>query len=787
MKKNNTYEGLSDSEVADRVSKGLVNYDDAPKTKTVGKIIRDNFFNYFNFLNLALGLAVFISGYINGDILDALKNCLFMGVIIVNSIISTVEELLSKRITDRLSIISESKALVIRNGEEKEISIYELVKDDIVIYKAGNQIAADSVVLSGLLEVNESYITGESNSISKYEDDKLLSGSFVVSGKAICKIVNVGKDNYISKISSAAKYDKPVNSVVLRAFERLLKVLSILIIPIGILMLYTQYKVTGSMHESVFTSVAALIGMIPNGLILLTSSVMAVGVIKLYRCKVLVQQLYSIETLARVDTLCLDKTGTLTEGNMKVVDVISANNHDITELEKYLTIYASSMEDVNPTIDALKRNYDGNKLEVKDQIYFSSERKYSALEFDDYTLYLGAPSVISNDKANEVVDKYANDYRVVAIGKKNGKIDEKLSKIDIIGFVLLEDIIRNNAKETLKFFKDNNVDVKIISGDNSKTVTTIAKKLDLKDISGIDIGDFSKEEVEAVVDKYQVFGRVKPEQKKWIVSYLKSQGHVVAMTGDGVNDVMALKESDCAISIKSGTDAARNVSQLILLDDDFNSLPNVVKEGRQTINNIERSGSLLLVKTIYTIFLIIFSILVPQKYFFIPIQLGLITQITIGIPSFVLGLEPNNELVKGRFLLRIVAKSLPAALTVLYNIVIVSLFAMAVNMDYATQSTISVYLTAIIGMIFLIQICKPFTKLRKALVILLSTCFVIAIVFFPDFFDLEPINGLTLLITFVLASSSVLVLRICTYVVTKIFHLFDKSIEYNKSAPILKR
>ena len=777
------YKGLSTKEVEERINKNLVNYNDLPKTKSIGKIIRDNFLNYFNFLNLALGLAVFIAGYLNGNIFNAIKNCLFMGVIIVNSIISAVEEIISKKITDNLSIINESKITVIRNGTEEVISIYDLVLDDVVVYKAGNQIAADSVILKGNVEVNESYITGEPNSITKNIDDDLLSGSFVVSGNAICKIVHVGKDNYISKISYAAKYDKGINSVILSSFEKLLKILSILIIPIGAIMLYTQYKVTNSIEESVFTSVAAVIGMIPNGLVLLTSSVMAVGVIKLYRCKVLVQQLYSIETLARVDTLCLDKTGTLTEGNMKVVDVITCGRHKLDELEDTLAIYASSNDDINPTMKALKKRFVGIKKSVNNQIFFSSERKYSALEFDDYTLYLGAPNVLCKD--NSDIEEYLEKYRVVAIGRKKGLIDTKLTDIDIIGYVLLEDIIRKNAKETLEFFEKNNVDVKIISGDNYKTVSSIAKKLNLKDTSGTDIGDLSKHEVEGIVGKYKIFGRVKPEQKKWIVSYLKRQGHVVAMTGDGVNDVMALKESDCAISIKSGTDAARNVSQLILLDDDFNSLPNVVKEGRQTINNIERSGSLLLVKTIYTILLIIFSVLVPQKYFFIPIQLGLITQVTIGLPSFVLGLEPNNELVKGKFLLKIVARSIPAALTVLYNIVIVSIFANTINMSYEIQSTISVYLTAIIGIFFLIKVCKPFTMLRRILISLLISAFMIAIIFLPDFFNLTPLSGSNILITFVLASSSLLILRITTFVVTNIFHLLDETIEYKSDGSLL--
>lgn len=777
--------GLNDEEVEKRINNGLINTDETPKTKTIGKIIIDNFFNYFNFLNLVLGLAVFFAGYLNGNTLNALKNCLFMGVIIVNSIISTVEEVISKKITDKLSIINQNNVTVIRNGDTKEISIYELVKDDIVIYKTGNQIAADSIIISGSLEVNESYITGEADSVSKSTNDNILSGSFVVSGSATCKIINVGKDNYISKISSSAKYDKPTNSVILSSFEKLLKVLSIIIIPISIIMYITQYMVTGSVEESIFASVAAVIGMIPNGLILLTSSVMAVGVIKLYRTKVLVQQLYAIETLARVDTLCLDKTGTITEGNMKVVELKTNGKYTEEELKKYLSIYAFSTNDINSTIKALKKELKEDKKIVKDQIYFSSSRKYSALEFEKYSIYLGAPSVICNDELNKNIEKYVEDYRVIAIGIKKGSIDKDLKDIDIIGFVMLEDIIRKNAKETLKYFVDNNVNLKIISGDSAKTVVTIAKKLDLNDVEGIDIGDLSKKEIEEIIDKYQVFGRVKPEQKKWIVCYLKKHGHTVAMTGDGVNDVMALKESDCAISVKSGTAAARNVSQLILLNDDFNSLPKVVGEGRQTINNIERSGSLLVAKTLYTMFLIVFSIIMPQKYFFIPIQLTLITQVTIGIPSFVLGLEPNNELVKGNFLLKIIAKSLPVAITVLYNIVIVSIFSTMVNMDYSMKNTIYVYLTAIIGIIYLIKICSPFTYLRKTLVISLTTFFIFSILFIPSFFNLIPLNMTTFLITFVLASSSVLILRMSTYIVLRIFHLFDKSIEYDKNESLL--
>ena len=769
--------GLTSDEVQKRIDEGLVNIDETPKTKSVKQIIKDNFLNYFNYLNFGLGIMVFIAGFIKGDFLYALKNCLFMGVIIVNSIISIIEEIISKNITDKLSLLNESKSIVIRDGNEVSIGVNDIVKDDIIKYKPGSQVVVDSKILDGDIEVNESAITGEPNAISKHPGEEIKSGSFIVSGFATAKVIHVGKENYINKISMSAKYNKPVNSVIMDSFTKLLKVLSILIIPIGIIMFITQMMVTSSISESIFTTVASLIGMIPEGLVLLTSSVMAVGVIKLYRVNVLVQQLYAIETLARVDVICLDKTGTLTEGKMKVHDTIPRGKHTKEELLDLVTTFVNTIDDTNPTIDALKEEFKGNKLQATNQVYFSSDRKYSAIELNDESIFLGAPTILDKKLDDEIKDY--DQYRVVAIGKKKGKLTDKLSGISIYGFVLLEDVIRPSAKDTLQYFKDNNVDVKIISGDNISTVMSIGNRVGLDGANGINIGELSKKEVEDIIDSYQIFGRVKPEQKKWIVDYLKNKGHTVAMTGDGVNDVMALKASDCAISVKSGTDAARNVSQLILLNDDFNSLPKVVQEGRQTINNVERSGSLLLVKTIYTILLIIFSVVVPQKYFFIPIQLTLITQVTIGAPSFFLALEPNNDLVKGNFLLKMLARALPCALTVVYNVMIISAFANMSNMSYEMQSTISVYLTVITGLYYLQRICKPFTPLRIVLLSVLTTLFAVAILFFPSFFNLIPLNGTTLLYTFVLASSSIIIYRLLNLIIRIIFHKIDNSVEIN--------
>lgn len=777
MEKVDIKTGLTNKEVETRKQKGLVNFNDAPKTKSIGQIIRDNFFTYFNFLNIALGAAVFIASLFNGDMWYGLKNCLFMGVIIVNSIISIIEEIISKIIIDKLSVVSETKVDTLRDGVIRELSLEEIVMDDIIRLSLGHQVVSDSIIVDGEIEVNESLITGESDSILKKKGDELLSGSFIVSGNAYAQVIHVGKDNYVSQISNAAKYKKDVNSVVMESFTKMLKILSILIIPIGCVMLLNQYMVTKDFPSSIFTTVGSLIGMIPEGLVLLTSSVMAVGVIKLYRVHVLVQQLYAIEILARVDAICLDKTGTLTEGKMKVVDFIGAKRNTKQKVEEYLKQFTLASNDNNPTMQALKDYFQGDKIEVKNRINFSSERKFSALEFDDYSLYLGAPDILLKSKVDKKIENYVEDYRVIALAMKKGKLDSSLKGLDPIGYVLVEDIIRPSAKETLDYFKKNNVLVKIISGDNIKTVMSIAKKVGLEDIKGIDIGELSGEELKNIIDDYQVFGRVKPEQKKIIIQYLKNNGHTVAMTGDGVNDVLALKESDCAISIKSGTDAARNVSQLILLDDDFNSLPQVVQEGRQTINNVQRSASLLTVKTLYTIMLIIFSIVSFQKYFFIPIQLTFINTFTIGAPSFLLALEPNNKLVEGNFLFKIFAKSLPVALTVVFNVAIVSAFSSLFNLSYELQSSISVILTTIIGLYYLFRICYPLNIFRGTLVGTMTLGFVYCVFFQPEFFNLVPMDSVSYLIVFVLALDSFYIYKILNYLTTKLFNKFDSTIK----------
>lgn len=749
--------GLNSLEVNERISKNLINYNNQPKTKSIKQIILSNIFTYFNFLNIFLGLAVILAGIFSGRLFYSIKNCLFMGVIFCNTIISTIQEIISKKIIDKLSIVSSSKANVIRDKVLKTINIDEIVLDDIMVLKNGNQVLTDSIIRSGSVEVNESFITGEANTILKKEGDTLLSGSFIVSGNCISQVIHVGNDNYVNTISSEAKYVKEINSVILNSFTQIVKVLSIIIIPLGAALFFNQYMVIqDTISDSIINTVAALIGMIPEGLVLLTSSVMAVSVIRLSKSKVLVQQLYCIETLSRVNVICLDKTGTITTGNMKVHDIIPCNNYTKNDFNKILTKIVNTLYDDSPTFDALKKMYPEEiKVEVVDKIPFSSDRKFSAVSLkNDKSYYIGAYEYIIKDKNRSeyaLLNKYQKDYRVLVVSKNDLKLSNNPINLDIIGFILIEDEIRKEAYDTLKFFKDQGVIIKIISGDNPDTVLNIMKKIGIKDdLKAIDASCITDENSEKLISENDIFGRVSPSGKKKIILALKNKGYITAMTGDGVNDVLALKESDCSIAMSSGTDAARAVSQIVLLDNNFNSMPKIVAEGRRTINNIERSASLLLVKTIYTILLILTCLFTRSEYFFIPIQLTLITTCTIGIPSFILALEPNTNIVSGNFILKIFKNSIPAGITVFLNIVIIVLFERAFNIDQATVNALAVLLTGTTGFIHLYKISKPFNLLRKILFIVLLMLFIYGAFFQYKFFDLVSINLQIGLITFLL-------------------------------------
>ena len=752
--------GLSKSQINERIENKLVNYNDQPPTKTIKQIIMCNFFTYFNFINVILGSAIIVAGLYGGQFFDALKNCLFMGVIVCNSVISIIQEVISKNIIDKLSVLAEAKVMGIRDDKEVSLGIEEIVLDDVLKFQMGNQVVTDSVILEGSVEVNESFLTGEVDPISKQVGDTILSGSFVVSGSCYARVDHIGKDNYISKISNEAKYEKKVNSIIMNSFEKMLKVLSVVIVPVGGLLLVNQLRVTdNNVTASIFNTVGALIGMIPEGLLLLTSSVMAVSVVRLSKYKVLVQQLYCIETLARVDVICLDKTGTITEGSMELVKVVPEDGIDVDKLNEVLSNISYAFDNINATMEAMQAFYKRKGIwTVTEKQEFSSSRKFSAVAFDNRgSYYIGAPEfVLRYDYENykDMVEKYS-DYRVLVIAYSREALNETPSNLKVLGFLLIQDKIRKEAPTTLKYFKEQGVRVKIISGDNFKTVCSIAERAGLKNVKGMDATLLTEDNIDEMLEKYDVFGRVTPSQKKTIIESLQRKGHTVAMTGDGVNDVLALKKADCSIAMASGSDAAKNVSQLVLLDSNFASMPEVVAEGRRTINNVERSASLLLIKSIFTCILVVICIFMESEYFYMPIHLSLITACTISIPSFVLAMEPNHNLVKGKFMLKVVGKSVPAALTVVFNVVMIVLFREHFAIDHDLTATLIVIMTGTTGFIYLSRLCRPFNWFRGVLFCGLVSLFTYIVMFQSDFFDLSQVSFNTVLLYIVFAICSI--------------------------------
>lgn len=743
--------GLTNEQVKQRQEANKVNYDTTVPTKSIKKILYDNFFTLFNIINLILGIAIFLVG--------SYKNMLFLGIIIINTAISTIQEIHSKKVVDKLSIMASSVAKVIRDGKKQEISIHELVIDDIIEFNTGSQIPTDSIILEGDVQVNEAFITGESDSIYKKEGDILFSGSYVVSGKCIAKVEHIGEDNYTAKISSGAKYVKKVNSEIMNSLGKIIKFLTFAIIPIGIALFYTQLQIDDTtFQQAVVKSVAGIIGMIPEGLVLLTSTVLAVSVIRLSKAKVLVQELYCIETLARVDTLCLDKTGTLTEGIMEVKDFIPVNRTK-EEITNILANIAIASEDENATIEAI-RNYFikiENQWKTLKKFAFSSQTKWSGICFEgEGTYLLGAPEFVLKknlDSYKETIEKYAKDYRVLVIAhtKEEIKGDTLPKNIELIGYVLVLDKIRKEAKQTLKYFEKQGVDIKIISGDNPHTVSKIAKQVGIKNYEQyIDMATLeSEEEIEEVAMKYTIFGRVSPIQKKILVESMQKAKKTVAMTGDGVNDVLALKTADCSIAMANGSDATKAVSQLILLDSNFASMPKVVAEGRRTINNIQRSATLFLVKTIYSGLLAIMFLFMGEAYPFVPIQMSLISTITIGLPSFILALEPNHERIKGKFLKNVIMRALPTGLTVILNIFVLAILNKKGMILEEQYSSLCVIGTGVCGIVLLFTLAKtrksensklPVSIFRWLLAMTVTLLFMIGLTTFNWWFNIVPLK-----------------------------------------------
>ena len=735
--------GLTNEQVNKRIEENLVNYDSSVPTKSIKQIIFENFFTLFNFLNLILGIAIFCVGSYK----------------IFNTAISTIQEIHSKKIVDKLAIMAASKVKVVRNSTEQEIPLNDIVLDDIVIFNTGSQIPTDCIILEGDVLVNESFITGEPNSISKNKGEMLLSGSYIVGGKCRAKVEHIGDENYTAQISSGAKYVKKINSEIMNSLNKIIKWLTFAIIPIGILLFLNQLNIeNASFENAVVQTVAAIIGMIPEGLVLLTSTVLAVSVIRLSRSKVLVQELYCIETLARVDTLCLDKTGTLTEGRMEVNDFIEINTSK-KNMENILANIAKFSEDENSTIQAIK-SYFLNRLDkeftVKNKVAFSSKSKWSGINFEGVGSYiLGAPEFILKDDFKQYendIKKYSEDYRVLLLAHSDNDFNNKElpENITPLGFVLISDVIREEATETLRYFEKQNVDIKIISGDNPITVSKIGKQVGLKNYNNyIDMSTLkTDDDVKDVALKYTIFGRVSPTQKKLLVTSLQEYGKTVAMTGDGVNDVLALKAADCSIAMANGSDATKNVSQLILLNSNFASMPKVVSEGRRTINNIERSASLFLVKTIYASILALMFLFMNEPYPFEPIHLSLISIVTIGIPSFVLALEPNKERIHGNFLKNVISKAVPPAITTILGIFSIAMLYKFDKIPAQYYSTLCVISTGISGILLLFTLSKSRksedTKLlvspfRLTLALLLLGLFIVGLTYLNWWFNIEDL------------------------------------------------
>ncbi len=756
-------DGLSDEQVKYQFQNNLYNYNADLPSKSLKRIIADNILTLFNLLNIALGIAVFLVG--------SYKNLIFLGVMLCNIVIGIFQEVRAKKNIDKLSIISSNKVKVIRNGTTQMIGVNEIVLDDIIELSNGNQVPSDCIIVNGECDVNESLLTGESDAVHKKNGDMLLSGSFIISGRVRAKVEHIGEYNYASSISKEAKYFKKVKSEIMQTVKKIIKFVSILVLPVGTLLFINQINMSNNtIEQAVINTVAAILGMIPEGLVLLTSTVLAVGVIRLSKQSVLVQELYCIETLARVDVLCLDKTGTITEGCMIVNDTIPYGTHTKSELEEILSLLSDNLTDDSPTFNAIKDKYSLHSNIKADKIVpFSSDKKWSGAYFKNKGSYIiGAVEFILDNipyDIKNIINKISYGNRVISVVYSNENFDSNNNKpknLQVIGFVSIKDKVRSDVKETLEYFDDEKVNIKIISGDNVLTVASVAKEAGVKNADKyIDASTLkTDEEIEKALSEYTVFGRVTPQQKKKFVIALKKQGHSVAMTGDGVNDVLALKEADCSIAMASGSDAARNVSQIVLVNSNFSAMPRVLAEGRRSINNLERSSTLFIVKSIYCTLLAILFVFLNSNYPFMPIQMTLINIFTIGIPSFILALESNKNRVKGHLLRNILSKSLPAAIGVVFSIVGVEIVSCITPISTQEYSTMCVLLSAAMGFALLCSVSIPFNILRGSLVLVLVAGISLAILLFHWLFSLVNLS-----VTLVLSTLVIFAISLCIFII----------------------
>lgn len=711
-------DGLTEEQVGERISRGWTNVPVDPPSKTTKEIIYDNTFTYFNLIFVVLaGLLILVGAF---------RELTFLPVILLNTLIGIVQEIRAKKVLDKMSMLNAPKAQVIRSGKKKVLNVENLVVDDIVVFKAGNQICADAIVEEGEIQVNESLLTGEADEITKKKGDLLMSGSFVVSGQCHARLDKVGEDSYISKLTLEAKAMRDgEQSEMIRSLDKLVKCVGIIIIPVGLILFSQSFFINEeSFRSSITAMVAAMIGMVPEGLYLLASVALAVSAIRLATKKVLLHDMKSIETLARVNVLCVDKTGTITENTMKVHGVKAVGECEkekIAELREIIGDFAAAMSSDNITMEAIKEYFQqkSGKTPIKVSS-FSSEFKYSSVTFEDGAYVMGAPEFVLREdykQYEEEIQHYAGKgFRVLVFGSTKESPDGKAlkEKVEPFAYIFLENPIRKEAKETFSYFKKQGVEIKVISGDNPVTVSQVAKKAGIANADKyVDASTLKTEEdVKKAVVTYTVFGRVTPNQKRQFVQALKEAGRTVAMTGDGVNDVLALKDADCSIAMASGSDAAAQASQVVLLESDFARMPSVVLEGRRVVNNIERSASLFLVKNIFSFLLSIFSAVFMITYPLEPSQVSLISMFTIGVPAFFLALEPNKNIIKGHFLTNVFMKALPAALTDVIAVGSLVLFGETFGVNASDISTAATMLLAIVGFMILYRISRPMNPLR---------------------------------------------------------------------------
>ena len=772
--------GLTSQQVQEHRLHGWTNKAVEPPSKTTKEIVHENVFTYFNLIFLVLAILLCLVG--------SFRDLTFLPVIIANTLIGIIQEIRAKQVLDKLTMLNAPRASVVRDGKRTVINAEDLVVDDIVIFKAGDQVCADAEVSAGEVQVNESLLTGEADEITKRKGDKLMSGSFIVSGQCHARLDKVGEDSYISKLTLQAKaMQSKEQSEMIRSLDKLVKCVGVAIIPIGIVLFSQAFFIQhDGFRESVTSMIAAVIGMIPEGLYLLASVALAVSSIRLAQKKVLLHDMKCIETLARVDVLCVDKTGTITENTMKVQKLIKTDEYDEKEkggLSLLVGDFAAAMTNDNITMAALKEYFTkASGKKVLSKTGFSSATKYSSVTFEDGAYVLGAPEFVLKEKyddyAEEITEYASTGSRVLAFGIYDGEVDGKPLTHGILpfGFVLLANPIREAAKETFEYFAEQGVEVKVISGDNPVTVSNVAKQAGIKNADRyVDASEFEDEQsMRKALLNNTVFGRVTPSQKRKFVRILKEAGHTVAMTGDGVNDVLALKDADCSIAMASGSDAAAQASQLVLLESDFSCMPEVVLEGRRVVNNIQRSASLFLVKNIFSFLLSVASVVFMFTYPLEPSQVSLISMFTIGVPAFFLALEPNKNMIKGHFLTNVLLKALPAALTDALAVAALVIFGRTFDVSSTDISTAATMLLAIVGFMILYKISAPMNKIRFSIVSGCIAGLLFCSIFLKDLFAITSMTKECIMLFVVFAIATEPVLRYLTTLVEKVKYYYLK-------------